>query len=72
MNFLMKAMLRRQMKNLPVDQQEKIITAFEKDPDFFKKIADEIKNKVKNGKSQQAASMEVMRENQSRLSELMR
>ncbi|HMP67631.1 MAG TPA: hypothetical protein PKA60_02690 [Candidatus Paceibacterota bacterium] len=72
MNFLMKAMLRKQMKNIPAEQQDKIISAFEKDPEFFKKIADQIQAKVKAGRDQQAAAMEVMRENQSKLSELMK
>lgn len=72
MNFLMKAMLRRQMKNIPADQQDKIIAAFEKDPDFFKKIAEEIQEKVKSGKDQQSAAMEVMMANQSKLAELMK
>lgn len=68
----MKAMLRRQMKDLPKDQQDKIITAFEKDPEFFKKIAEEIQAKIKSGKDQQTAAMEVMMANQHKLSQLMK
>jgi hypothetical protein len=59
-NFLMKKMLKSQMKGLPEAQQELILAMFEKDPQFFKQMADEIKEKTKQGKSQQQASMEVM------------
>ena len=72
MNFLMKAMIKRQMKNVPAEQQEKIIAAFEKDPNFFQEIAKQIQQKVKEGKDQQTASMVVMMANQQRLAELLK
>jgi hypothetical protein len=72
MNFIMKAMLRRQMKNIPAEQQEKIIVAFEKDPVFFQDIAKQIQNKVKEGKDQQTAAMEVMMANKEKLADLMK
>lgn len=65
-------MLKRQMKNIPSEQQEKIITAFEKDPAFFQDIAKQIQNKVKEGKDQQTAAMEVMMANQQKLADLMK
>ncbi len=70
-NVLMKQMLKSQMKNLPQDQQDMIFKAIEKDPEFFNDIAKKIEQKVKEGKSQTAASMEVMRENQDKLRKLM-
>jgi hypothetical protein len=70
-NILMKQMLKSQMKNLPQDQQNKILSAIEKDPEFFNDIAKKIEQKVKEGKDQMSASMEVMRENQDKLKKLM-
>jgi hypothetical protein len=70
-NFVTKKLMQAQLKNLPKDQQEAIMTAFEKDPGFFKQMADEIKKEMKNGKSQQTASMQVMMKHQNKLRELM-
>lgn len=56
----MKMMLQRQLKNLPKDVQEKLMAAIEKNPDFFKKILEEIQQKVKSGQSQMAATQQVM------------
>ncbi len=71
MNFITRKIMQSQLKNLPKDQQEMIMTAIEKDPEFFKKLADEIKKEVKSGKSQQTASMIVMMKHQNKLRELM-
>ncbi len=59
------------MKSLPQDQQEKLMAAFEKDPQFFENIEAQIKTKMKQGKGQFEASTEVMRENQDKLRKLM-
>lgn len=72
MNFLAKSILKKQLKNLPPEQQEKILTAFEKDPKFFQDMAKQIKAKVKAGKDQQTAAMEVMMVNQRRFAELLK
>jgi hypothetical protein len=37
----MKQMLKKQMKGVPEEQQEKIFAMVEKNPDFFMKIAKE-------------------------------
>lgn len=67
----MKQMLKRQMKGVPEEEQEKIFAMIEKNPDFFQNIATEIQEKMKNGKSQQEASMEVMMANQEKMRELL-
>lgn len=46
-NFLLKTMLKRQMKNVPAEQQEQIFAMIEKNPDFFMKIAEEAQEKIK-------------------------
>jgi hypothetical protein len=42
------------------EQINMILKVVEKDPELFKKIAAEIEEKVKQGKNQEAAAMEVM------------
>jgi len=68
----MKKMMQKQLKNLPKDQADKLMAAFEKDPQFFKDIAKQIQKKVKAGANQQNASMQVMMENRQKLQELMK
>ena len=59
-NLLMKKMLQSKMKDVPPEQQDKIFAMIEKNPDFFQKIAVEVQEKVKQGKDQMSATMEVM------------
>jgi len=47
-----------------------VIKMMEKDPELFKKIAEEIKIKTKEGKNQQEASMEVMKKYEDELKRL--
>lgn len=70
-NFLMKQMLKKQMKGVPEAEQEKVLNAIEKNPDFFQKIAADIQEKMKTGSGQMEATMEVMKENQDKLREVM-
>ncbi len=70
-NLAMKQMLKSQMKGVPEEQQEKILAAIEKNPQFFEDIAAKVQQKIKEGKDQMSATMEVMRENQDELRKLM-
>lgn len=70
-NFIMKTAIKSQMKGVPEAQQKMMMDAVEKDPEFFENIAKEIEQKIKEGKSQTAASMEVMRKHQDQLRKLM-
>lgn len=72
LNFVMKKMMEKQLKGLPKDQQEKIMNAFQKDPELFKNIAKEVKELTKKGQNEQMASMTVMMKYQNRLRELMK
>lgn len=56
----MKQMLKRQLKNLPKGAQDAILSAFEKNPEFFKNLVNEIAAKVKNGIPQATAVQQVM------------
>lgn len=67
-NFLLKKMLRTQ--GVPEAQIDMVITMMEKNPELFKKIAEEIQAKIKEGKDQQSASLEVMQKYESELKKL--
>ena len=67
----MKQMLKKQMKGVPEEQQEKIFAMVEKNPDFFMKIAKEVQDKMGNGMSQQDATMAVMRSHEEELKSVM-
>lgn len=71
MNFLMKALLKKQLAHLPKDQQEMIINMIEKNPKLFEQISKEIKEKIKNGVPQQTASMAVFMAHKDEIQKLM-
>ena len=45
---------------MPDEQVEQILTIIEKNPEFFKKMAEDIQHKVKSGMSQEAAMQAFM------------
>jgi len=67
-NFLLKKMLRSQ--GVPEAQVDMVINMMEKNPELFKTIAVEIKEKTKAGMDQMTASMEVMKKYESELKKL--
>jgi len=71
MNFFMKALLKKQMKGVPEADIEKFIAMVEKNPDFFKQVAEEAQVKIKAGMSQQEAVMAVLADKQDKLKEVM-
>lgn len=71
-DFFMKKMLERQLKDLPEDQKELVKTAIEKNPELFKKIANEVKAQTKKGVPEAAATMQVMRKYQGELQKALR
>lgn len=70
-NFLMKQMLKQQLKNLPKDAQDKVLQAFEKNPDFFKNLINEIAAKVKSGVPQATAVQQVMMSKRAELQKML-
>ena len=70
-DFFMKKMLEKQMKDLPADQRDQMIAVISENPEFFQKIAKEIKQMQKEGRDQMAATMEVMRKHQGELQKIM-
>lgn len=69
--FLMKKMLKSQMKGIPEAEQDKIIALVEKNPELFQKIALEVKAEMDKGVEQQAATMKIMMKYQAELKGIM-
>ncbi|HRH24760.1 MAG TPA: hypothetical protein PLQ20_00265 [Candidatus Paceibacterota bacterium] len=69
--MLTNKLLERQLKSLPEAQRQMIMEAVNANPEFFEKMAKEIEAEKKAGKSEMAASMEVMRKHQGELQKLM-
>jgi anthranilate phosphoribosyltransferase len=70
-DFVTKKAMDWKMKDLPEEQKQMVMAMYEKNPELMETIAKEIQHKVKNeGKSEMAASMEVMRKHQSELQKL--
>ena len=67
-NFLMKKMMKAQ--GVPDAQIDMMIGMMEKNPELFKTIALEVQAKMKEGKEQTAAMMEVMQAHQAELQKL--
>lgn len=70
--MLMRKMLKSKMKDVPEDQQEMLLSAIEKNPEFFQKVGLEIQTKMKEGKDQMTATMEVMQSHQEELQGIMK
>lgn len=77
--FLLKRMLQSKLKDarlngslgqVPPEEQEKILKAFEKDPALFIRIAEEIKTKTSGGADQMSVAMEVLKSHQSEIAKL--
>ena len=69
--FIQKQLLKRQLGNVPEAQRDMLMGAMEKHPEFFEKIAKEIEQKKKEGKSEMTASLEVMRTHQGELRKML-
>lgn len=65
-------MLASQLRELPKDQQEKILAAVEGNPELFETIALEMQAKIKEGKGEMAAAMEVMQAHRNDIEQAMR
>lgn len=69
-DFLTKQLLKKQLKGVSPEEQEKIMTLINRDPEFFHRIGDEIQTEIKKGKGQMEATMHVMKGHRDHLSKL--
>jgi len=67
-NYLLKKMLAKQ--GVPEEQIEMFIKMMERDPELFKKIAEEMQVKIKGGMDQMQAGQEVMKKYEEDLKKL--
>ena len=65
-------MLSKQLAGMPKEEQERALVAFEKNPDFFKKIAEDIQARIKGGEPQMAAVMAVVSKHKEELGNLLK
>ncbi len=71
LNFVMKQMVKRQIKDMPQDQQDMILKLMEENPNLLKTISSEIQVKTKKGMDQQTAMMQVMMDHKEELQRAM-
>jgi hypothetical protein len=69
-NFLLRQALKAKMKDMPEVERERMLSLMEKNPEFFKKVGEEVQRRVKSGQSEMAATMMVMREYQAELQKI--
>lgn len=65
-------MLKSKLKDVPPEMQDKLIIAIQKNPALFQKIAGEIQVEMKKGKDEMSAAMEVMKNYQSELGDILK
>ncbi|MDO8569444.1 MAG: hypothetical protein Q7R89_01505 [bacterium] len=71
-NFFLRQAMKAKMKDVPEAERERMLALMEKNPEFFKKIGDEVQKMVKNGQSEMAATMVVMRKHQAEMQKLLK
>ncbi len=69
--FLFRKFLKNQMRGVPEREQEKVLAAITKNPDFFKSIAEEIQKKISGGKTQMDATMDVVNARRDEIQKMM-
>jgi len=78
MNFMLQEFILRQMimaqikkLNLPKDKQDKIVNAIVKNPEFFKKMAEEMQSEMKSGQNQMQIAQKLAGKYQDEIKQLL-
>lgn len=71
--FLLKSLIGKKLKaaGLSDEQVDQLLDVVKKNPEFFKKLQDQVDHKKKQGVPEMAAMMTVMREHQAELQKIM-
>ena len=69
-DFLIRKMLKNQLKGVPEAEQEKLIQLVTNNPELFQRIASEVQTKVQSGMDQMQATMDVMKKHEAELKQL--
>lgn len=70
-SFLLNQYAKWKLKDVPEAQREMMTALVTKNPELFKKIAEEIERRKKGGEGEMKASMEVMKKYRTELAALM-
>ncbi len=70
-DFIVRKMLEQKLKGMPKEEQEKIIRLVTENPEFFKKIQEEVDSRSKNGEDPKTATMAVMQKYQNEIKSLL-
>ena len=70
--FIMKKAMEAQLKDVPPETKQKILSAVEKNPELFEKLALEIKAATDKGADQMTAMREIMGKHRSELEMIMK
>ncbi len=70
--FLMKKVIASQLKDVPQETKDKILAAVDKDPDFFTRLAAEIKAETDKGVDQMTAMKKIMEKNRTEIEKIMK
>jgi hypothetical protein len=69
-DFFMRRMLKSRMKDVPEQDQRKMLEIIEKNPGLFQQIGHEIQEQMKSGRNQQDVMMDVLRKYENELRKL--
>lgn len=69
-NFLLKQFVKSKLKGVPDKEIDRLLSIVEKNPDFFKKVAIEVEQRVKGGQNQTTAMAETMKKYEAELKNL--
>lgn len=70
--FFIRKIMKKQLAGMPESEQEKIIQVVSDNPEFFQKIALEIKARMDKGEDQMAATQAVMQNYRTELQGMMK
>ena len=67
-DVFLRKIVQSKMKGIPAEEQEKILSIIQNNPELFQKIAMEIQNATAAGKDQMTAAKEIMEKYKDELS----
>jgi len=72
-NLVLRQMLMAQIKklNLPKDQQDKIVNAIVNNPEFFKKLAEDMQMEMKSGQNQMQVAQKLAGKYQNEIKQIL-
>jgi len=72
-NLVLRQMLMAQIKklNLPKDQQDKIVNAIVNNPEFFKKLAEDMQTEMKSGQNQMQVAQKLAGKYQNEIKQIL-